>query len=123
MITPPAAATIDFHKDIRPLLEQACVGCHGAEKQKGRLRLDTKSDALKGGKNGVVIKANDAAAYPGIGGSGRDPTIDRITVHIALFSISGAVGLNNNPRAARCRLTAAASEQDRPRIPALPLVG
>jgi hypothetical protein len=30
----------DFTKDIRPVLEKHCYGCHGPEKQKGKLRLD-----------------------------------------------------------------------------------
>ena len=47
---PPAAKRADFQRHIRPILEQACVGCHGSVKQKGELRLDTKdfrnADAL-----------------------------------------------------------------------------
>lgn len=42
----------DFNKDIVPILRDSCVKCHGPEKQKGKLRLDTKADALKGGKSG-----------------------------------------------------------------------
>ena len=30
-----------FAKDIRPILQKYCYGCHGVEKQKGKLRLDT----------------------------------------------------------------------------------
>ena len=43
----------DFDKQIRPILEVACVQCHGAEKQKGDLRLDTLAhakDAIVAGK-------------------------------------------------------------------------
>jgi hypothetical protein len=29
-----------FQEDVRPLLEQHCFGCHGPEKQKGKIRLD-----------------------------------------------------------------------------------
>ena len=66
---PPPAASVDFHKDIRPLLEQACVGCHGAEKQKGQFRLDTLDWLLKGGDSGGVITR---------GRSGDSPLIHRI---------------------------------------------
>ncbi len=52
---PAAAAQVDFAKDIKPIFEQSCVRCHGAEKQKGKLRLDTKEAALKGGADGVVL--------------------------------------------------------------------
>jgi uncharacterized membrane protein len=45
-------APIDFVKQIQPILEAKCVSCHGAEKKKGGLRLDTEELALKGGENG-----------------------------------------------------------------------
>jgi hypothetical protein len=58
----PAQAAVDFAKDVVPILRTHCIECHGPDKQKGKLRLDTKADLLKGGKNGEVIKAGDAAA-------------------------------------------------------------
>jgi len=51
---------VDFAKQIQPILRQTCVKCHGPEKQKGKLRLDSKEVAMKGGKDGVVIVAGDA---------------------------------------------------------------
>jgi len=51
---------VDFAKQILPVLRQNCVKCHGPEKQKGKLRLDSKEAAMKGGKDGVVIVAGDA---------------------------------------------------------------
>jgi len=44
-----SAGEIDFVRDIRPIFEQHCYSCHGAEKQKSGLRLDIKSEAFKGG--------------------------------------------------------------------------
>ena len=38
-----------FEAKIRPILAEHCVGCHGPEKQKGKLRLDTREGLLKGG--------------------------------------------------------------------------
>jgi cytochrome c553 len=35
-----AAAVVDYEKDIKPLLKERCVSCHGSVKQKGDLRLD-----------------------------------------------------------------------------------
>jgi mono/diheme cytochrome c family protein len=52
---PAAASAFDFDRDIRPLLEQHCVECHGAEKQKGKFRLDARDFLLKGGENGVDV--------------------------------------------------------------------
>ncbi|MBN8248202.1 MAG: hypothetical protein J0L84_12250 [Verrucomicrobia bacterium] len=59
-----AQAAPDFQKEILPLLESRCVECHGPDKQKGKLRLDTLEAALKGGKDGPALKAGDAAASP-----------------------------------------------------------
>jgi formylglycine-generating enzyme required for sulfatase activity/mono/diheme cytochrome c family protein len=50
-----SAAAADFNQHIKPILESACLSCHGPEKPKGGLRLDTKAMALKGGENGAVI--------------------------------------------------------------------
>ncbi len=40
--------TVQFHRDVLPILEKNCLSCHGA-KPKGGLRLDSLSAALKGG--------------------------------------------------------------------------
>lgn len=58
----PAQAAVDFTKEVAPILKAHCIECHGPDKQKGKLRLDTKADLLKGGKNGQVVKAGDATA-------------------------------------------------------------
>jgi len=56
-----AEGKVDFAKDIHPILQQNCVKCHGAEKQKGKLRLDSREAALKGGKGGPALIAGDSA--------------------------------------------------------------
>lgn len=43
------AAPVDFVREVRPIFEKYCYECHGDKKQKGGLRLDVKSAALKGG--------------------------------------------------------------------------
>ena len=60
---PPAAgqAGVTFAKDIKPLFEKSCVKCHGPEKQKGKLRLDTLEATLKGGENGKILAAGKSA--------------------------------------------------------------
>src|SRR4051794_8185223 len=55
-----AETKIDFMKDIQPILQESCLKCHGAEKQKGELRLDSKAAAFKGGKDGQVIVPGQA---------------------------------------------------------------
>ena len=44
-----------FESRIRPLLIDNCLKCHGEEKQKGGLRLDSHAAILKGGKKGLVL--------------------------------------------------------------------
>lgn len=41
------AAEVDFKKSIQPIFEKRCIECHGAEKQKADLRLDSKGEAIK----------------------------------------------------------------------------
>lgn len=45
---------------IKPILETKCRGCHGPNKQKGKLRLDEPDFILKGGKDGKIIVAGKA---------------------------------------------------------------
>lgn len=61
VLIPSVFAAVDFTKDVVPILQSRCVECHGADKQKGKLRLDTQAGLLKGGKDGEAIKAGDAA--------------------------------------------------------------
>lgn len=51
----PAPVAPDFHMQVRPILEASCIECHGIEKQKGDLRLDTLANLLKGGDSGPAI--------------------------------------------------------------------
>jgi hypothetical protein len=50
----PALAD-DFEKKVRPLLIEKCVACHGSEKQKGGLRLDSRAALLTGGERGAAL--------------------------------------------------------------------
>ncbi|MCG3163469.1 MAG: hypothetical protein JMDDDDMK_04896 [Acidobacteria bacterium] len=56
-----SAQEISFDRDIRPILAERCLACHGEKKQSGGLRLDAKSFAMRGGQNGPVIVAGKAA--------------------------------------------------------------
>ncbi len=44
-----------FESEVRPLLVQHCIKCHGSDKQEGGLRLDTRANALVGGESGAAI--------------------------------------------------------------------
>lgn len=43
------AASVEYQRDIQPILARHCLPCHGPEKQQGGLRLDAKEFVLKGG--------------------------------------------------------------------------
>ena len=50
-----------FGEVIEPILQARCVGCHGPNRQKARLRLDDSTWILQGGKDGAVLIAGKAA--------------------------------------------------------------
>jgi uncharacterized membrane protein len=55
------AALPAFSGVVQPILQQNCVSCHGPEKSKGGLRLDSVQAVLKGGKSGPVVVAGKSA--------------------------------------------------------------
>jgi len=60
---PPAGtkANVTFTDDILPMLKASCVRCHGADRPKAQLRLDSLEGVMKGTKVGPVLKAGDSA--------------------------------------------------------------
>jgi mono/diheme cytochrome c family protein len=66
--TAAAAEGGTYSQDIRPLLRERCVSCHGALKQKGGLRLDAGALILKGSEHPVVTP----------GDSARSPLLERV---------------------------------------------
>jgi predicted CXXCH cytochrome family protein len=61
---PPASDKkgVTYVTDIKPIVDKSCVSCHGPEKSKGKLRLDTLEAALKGGEDGKVVEPGQSAA-------------------------------------------------------------
>ncbi len=60
-LPPPATNQVNFASDIKPILEQSCLRCHGPERPKGGFRLDNRESALKGGHDGEVIIPGNSA--------------------------------------------------------------
>ncbi len=61
-LPPPSTKTgLTYEKDIKPLFEKSCFKCHGPEKQKGMLRLDSLEAVLKGGESGKIIEGKISA--------------------------------------------------------------
>ena len=53
-----------FEQEIRPILATKCQSCHGAEKQKGGLRLDSREALLMGGETGPAVALGKPAESP-----------------------------------------------------------
>ena len=63
---PPALKRpVEYDKEIRPLLQERCLGCHGEKKQKGKLRLDLLSNLLVGGESGepALVRGNSSSSH------------------------------------------------------------
>ena len=58
---PAPARSVDFVRDVQPILNQSCTSCHGAKSQLGGLRLDSKATAFAGGQSGRAIQPGHAA--------------------------------------------------------------
>jgi cytochrome c553 len=72
VIDAKTAASLVIYKDVvAPILEQKCVSCHGTEKSKGKLKMHTFADLMKGGSEGdvnvVAGKANDSLMMKRVG--------------------------------------------------------
>jgi len=52
------STTTIFTAAVAPILNQKCISCHGPDKVKGDLRLDSKEYILKGGESGDLLKTN-----------------------------------------------------------------
>jgi len=58
---PTKGSTVQFVRDVVPILRDKCVSCHGNNVQQAGLRLDTRIEMLRGGKSGPAILEDDAA--------------------------------------------------------------
>jgi uncharacterized membrane protein len=47
---------------VEPIFAARCFNCHGANKHKGNLRLDSYRSLMRGGKNGLVVRAGNVQA-------------------------------------------------------------
>ncbi len=63
MAEPPTPEALEFFESkVRPILVENCTKCHGAEKQKSGLRLDTATHFAKGGESGPVFNTKNPTA-------------------------------------------------------------
>src|SRR6266849_10480703 len=57
-----AGVQVDYLRDIKPLLARHCYECHGAQKQRSGLRLDSATAIRQGGNSGPGIIPGKSAA-------------------------------------------------------------
>lgn len=60
-------------ESARAILDRSCVKCHGADRPKARLRLDTTAGALAGGDSGAAVLPGRGADSPLIAHVSRAP--------------------------------------------------
>jgi uncharacterized membrane protein len=56
------AQRVVFHALIQPILEERCVPCHGGERPRGGLELDSAEGLVAGGDEGPVVDAGSPAS-------------------------------------------------------------
>jgi hypothetical protein len=61
----PLKRPVKYFGDVHPILTEHCVSCHGPDKQKGGLRLDSREMALAGGSGyGAALTPGKSAESP-----------------------------------------------------------
>jgi hypothetical protein len=64
---PPASTKtgVTWDSDIKALVEKSCSKCHGDEKPKGKYRVTSKENFIKGGESGdKAVVAGDSTKSP-----------------------------------------------------------
>jgi hypothetical protein len=66
------AEDIDFARDIQPIFQKSCAGCHGPKAQLGGLRIDAKVTAFKGVSGATIVPghAKDSSMWQRVAGVG-----------------------------------------------------
>jgi hypothetical protein len=59
---PVAAAPVEYYRDIRPIMEQRCLNCHGCYDAPCQLKLDSYEGVLRGGNRESVYATRFTAA-------------------------------------------------------------
>jgi ankyrin repeat protein len=92
---PKTVRKVDFARQVKPLLERSCVGCHGGNKPRGLFRVDGRAALLRGGASGA------AAIVPGH--SAKSPLIDYVSGKVSEMEMP--------PRAVRQRFPALSPDE------------
>ena len=100
-----------FETKVRPVIFDRCLDCHGREKSKGGLRLDSREAVLKGGESGPVVLPGKPDASPLIAAIRYDGDVqmppkgklkDEEIAALTEWVKRGAAGLWEVPAMQRC---------------------
>ena len=61
LLTSVTAAPLNYAKDIKSILRQHCLKCHGDDKQKAGLNMQSYAATMKGGNGGEIVVAGRAS--------------------------------------------------------------
>jgi uncharacterized membrane protein len=56
----PLPSATFYAARVAPIFEDKCSNCHNVGKRKGKLRLDTFENVMRGGKDGIVVRPGDS---------------------------------------------------------------
>ena len=54
-----AADSVDYEKDVRPILDRYCLGCHTTEEEQGGLVMESYKALMVGGESGLAVTAGE----------------------------------------------------------------
>jgi mono/diheme cytochrome c family protein len=57
----PSPGKVSFSRDVKPILETACIKCHGRGRGQGGFSLETREAVLKGGRSGAAVVVEKSA--------------------------------------------------------------
>ncbi len=57
-----AAEPVDYQRDVFPILESYCLGCHTSDEAEGGLVMESHADLMAGGESGVAVTAGSPSS-------------------------------------------------------------
>ena len=96
---------VSFYRQVRPILQRHCSGCHQPAKKGGQLLLTSYADFQKGGENGAAFtpgKPDESLILDYISGDKPEMPLNAEPLEKSK-SISSPVGLRKGPKTTRPR--------------------
>jgi hypothetical protein len=131
--TASAQQTPSFARDLAPLIEERCAGCHAANVKMGMLVTDTYDDFIKGGNHGALVvpgKASESLliryltgdAQPTMPMDGRFLTKGQIDLFVRWIDAGAKPPTAEESAALRAARTKLAVPEIQPKTPVRPAV-